>query len=105
MKFFYYWFLFFNFYLCLNNNFYSQSNKEIKPPNFLFVLVDDQPFDAIGFIKRYPFLKTPNIDRLYKEGVNFENFLLHSQYAPLQEQVFLLGLIHTFMGLIKITNM
>lgn len=45
-----------------------------KKPNFVFVLVDDLPFDAIGFKGRYPFLKTPNMDRLAKEGANFENF-------------------------------
>ena len=38
-----------------------------KQPNFLFVLVDDQPFDALGLSERYPFLKTPNIDRIGKE--------------------------------------
>ena len=91
MKFFYCWFLFFNFYLCLNNNFYSQSNKEIKPPNFLFVLVDDQPFDAIGFVKRYPFLKTPNIDRLYEEGVNFENFFVTQSICSPSRASFLTG--------------
>ena len=91
MKFFYCWFLFFNFYLCLNNNFYSQSNKEIKQPNFLFVLVDDQPFDAIGFVKRYPFLKTPNIDRLYEEGVNFENFFVTQSICSPSRASFLTG--------------
>ena len=39
--------------LSLNLN---AQNKE-KKPNFLFVLVDDQPHDAVGFSNRYPFLK------------------------------------------------
>ncbi|MDG1228193.1 MAG: hypothetical protein P8P15_09495, partial [Polaribacter sp.] len=61
------------FILLLTTNFVlqAQSVKKItkqKQPNFLFVLVDDQPFDALGLSKRYPFLKTPNIDRLAKEG-------------------------------------
>ena len=43
--------------------------KKLKQPNFLFVLVDDQPFDAVGCSGRYPFLQTPNIDRLAKEGL------------------------------------
>lgn len=34
-----------------------QNVSNSKPPNFLFVLVDDQPFDAVGFSGRYPFLK------------------------------------------------
>lgn len=52
----------------------ADDTKPPKQPNFVFVLVDDLPFDAVGFSGRYPFLKTPNIDRLAKEGVNFENF-------------------------------
>ncbi|MFT6881492.1 MAG: N-acetylglucosamine-6-sulfatase [Cyclobacteriaceae bacterium] len=45
-----------------------------KRPNFLFVLVDDQPFDALGAYGRYQFLETPNMDKLAKKGVNFSNF-------------------------------
>ena len=40
------------------------AEKKNKKPNFLFILVDDQPYDAVGFSKRYPFLNTPNIDKL-----------------------------------------
>ena len=45
-------------------------------PNFLFIMVDDQPHDAVGFSGRYPFLQTPNIDRLASEGVNIKNFFV-----------------------------
>lgn len=51
------------------------AQEMIDQPNFLFILVDDQPHDALGITGRYPFLKTPNIDRLAKEGVNVKNFL------------------------------
>ena len=64
----------------LNGQIKQETNK-LKQPNFLFVLVDDQPFDAVGFSGRYPFLKTPNIDRLKKEGVNVENFFVHTFIA------------------------
>jgi len=47
---------------------------EAQQPNFLFFLVDDQPFDALGVNGRYPFLQTPNMDRLAAEGVLFDNF-------------------------------
>lgn len=40
-------------------------------PNFVFFLVDDQPFDALQSEGRYPFLQTPNMQRLEKEGVKF----------------------------------
>lgn len=50
-----------------------QKQEEVKPPNFLFILVDDQsPFD----LKTYDpasILETPNIDRLVAEGLVVEN--------------------------------
>ncbi len=44
-------------------------------PNFLFVMVDDMAPDAF-FHNRFNFLKTPNIDRLAKEGAVFENMFV-----------------------------
>ena len=44
-------------------NFFVFSKENNNQPNFLFILVDDLPHDANGFSGRYPFLKTPNIDR------------------------------------------
>lgn len=40
------------------------------PRNVVLVLVDDLRFDALGFMD-HPFLKTPNLDRLAKEGTHF----------------------------------
>lgn len=41
-------------------------------PNILFMLTDDQRWDAAG-IAGHPWLKTPNIDRLGHEGIYFRN--------------------------------
>ncbi len=41
-------------------------------PNVLFILTDDQRWDAIG-LGGSKHLKTPNMDRLGKEGVYFKN--------------------------------
>ncbi len=43
-----------------------------KPPNVLFLLTDDQRWDALG-LAGHKHLKTPNIDRLGQEGVYFKN--------------------------------
>jgi arylsulfatase A-like enzyme len=40
-------------------------------PNIIFILNDDQRYDAMGFLD--PSLKTPNMDRIAKEGVYFPN--------------------------------
>src|SRR6184192_2998531 len=42
-------------------------------PNIVFVLVDDIRWDAFGCMG-HPWVKTPNVDRLAKEGVLFKNF-------------------------------
>ena len=41
-------------------------------PNILFILTDDQRWDALG-VAGHPQLKTPHIDRLGHEGVYFKN--------------------------------
>jgi len=40
-------------------------------PNILFILADDQRFDTLGCAGN-PIIKTPNVDRLAREGVRFE---------------------------------
>jgi arylsulfatase A-like enzyme len=43
-----------------------------KRPNILFILTDDQRFDALG-CAGHPIVKTPNLDRLAARGVRFRN--------------------------------
>jgi arylsulfatase A-like enzyme len=43
-----------------------------KRPNVLFILLDDLRSDTVGYAG-HPYLKTPNIDRIANEGVNFRN--------------------------------
>lgn len=52
--------------------------SENKRPNLLFIITDQQRFDALSFAGN-TVLKTPNMDRLAKEGVYFEN--THTQMA------------------------
>jgi N-acetylglucosamine-6-sulfatase len=54
-----------------------------KSPNIVFILTDDQRYDAIGCLGNPPWLKTPNMDRLVKEGLLFRNaFCTDSLCAP-----------------------
>jgi arylsulfatase A-like enzyme len=47
--------------------------RQEKPlPNIIFLLTDDQRFDAMGYTGN-PYIKTPNIDRLAEHGIIFEN--------------------------------
>lgn len=46
------------------------SATKSRKPNFLFLFTDDQTFRSIGSLNN-PAVKTPNIDRLVKNGVTF----------------------------------
>jgi N-acetylglucosamine-6-sulfatase len=41
-----------------------------RPPNIVFVLVDDMRWDEMG-VSGHPFIETPNMDRLAREGMRF----------------------------------
>lgn len=43
-----------------------------KRPNILFIQVDQQRYDSLGFTG-HPLVKTPNLDRLRREGMSFTN--------------------------------
>ncbi|MXW36318.1 MAG: sulfatase-like hydrolase/transferase, partial [Chloroflexi bacterium] len=49
--------------------------------NIVFILTDDQRFDALGLLNDY--FRTPNLDRLAEGGVLFENaFVTTSLCSP-----------------------
>ncbi len=50
----------------------AASGQSSRRPNFVFVLTDDQRWDEMS-CAGHPFLKTPNIDRLAREGAMFQN--------------------------------
>jgi arylsulfatase A-like enzyme len=59
-------------------------------PNFIFIYTDDQRWDALGCVQReqgelarFPWLKSPNLDRLASEGIRFRNaFVVTALCAP-----------------------
>lgn len=62
----------------------------VERPNFVFIYTDDQRWDALGCVQneqgergRFPWLESPNLDRLASEGVRFRNaFVVLSLCAP-----------------------
>ena len=51
-----------------------------RKPNFLFIITDDQRWDAMGVVQkeqgekaRFPWFESPGMDRLAAEGVRFRN--------------------------------
>jgi len=47
--------------------------QEVKRPNFLVILTDDQRMDALGCYNADCPIKTPNMDKLANEGIRFTN--------------------------------
>ncbi len=61
----------------------STPTQPAKRRNIIYVLVDDQRYDALGFMKAQPFLQTPNMDRLAREGAHCKNtFVTTSLCSP-----------------------
>jgi arylsulfatase A-like enzyme len=53
-----------------------------RPPNIVVMMTDDQRFDYLS-CAGHPFLKTPNMDRIAREGYRFTNmFVTNSLCAP-----------------------
>ena len=51
-----------------------------KRPNILFILTDDQRWDALG-LAGSEHLKTPNMDRLGEEGIYFKTRFARPRYV------------------------
>ena len=67
------------FFLVFSLNFALSKDDR---PNILVVLTDDQRYDAMGFLG-HPFLKTPHLDRLAREGAHLKNaFVTTSLCSP-----------------------
>jgi len=51
--------------------------------NVIFILSDDHRYDAMGFTGKYPWLKTPTMDRMAREGAYLPNaFVTTSLCSP-----------------------
>lgn len=80
-----------------------------KGPSLLFVYTDDQRWDTIEVVQReqgerarFPWLRTPNIDRLASEGIRFRSaFVVNSLCSP-SRVCFLTGPYSHFDGVANI---
>jgi N-acetylglucosamine-6-sulfatase len=66
----------------------SQSSSDL--PNIIFIITDDQQCGLTG-IEGNPVSKTPNIDRVAKEGAAFENFFVATPLCSPSRATFLTG--------------
>lgn len=61
-----------------------------RPPNFLFVLTDDQRFDALGCAGN-PIIRTPSMDSLAARGMRFANSFVTTSVCSASRATFLTG--------------
>jgi N-acetylglucosamine-6-sulfatase len=64
-------------------------------PNIVFILIDDLRWDGLS-ITGHPFVKTPNIDRIGKEGAIFQNAFVTTPLCSPSRGSFMTGqYVHT----------
>ena len=68
----------------------SRALAQTTRPNIVFILIDDQRWDCLSCVG-HPFLKTPNIDRIAKEGVIFDNAFITTPLCSPSRSSFLTG--------------
>ena len=69
----------------------AQSDRQQqRPPNIIFILIDDLRWDDLG-VAGHPFVKTPNIDRIGREGALFRNAFITAPLCSPSRASFLTG--------------
>ncbi|HKR21634.1 MAG TPA: sulfatase [Pyrinomonadaceae bacterium] len=68
----------------------AQSARQPPRPNIVFIVVDDLRWDDLG-IAGHPFLKTPHIDRIGREGALFRNAFMTTPLCSPSRASFLTG--------------
>jgi N-acetylglucosamine-6-sulfatase len=61
------------------------------PRNIVFILADDHRYDALGFMG-HPFLETPHLDSLAREGAHFKNAFVTTALCSPSRATILTGL-------------
>lgn len=68
----------------------AETGKSADRPNIVFVLIDDLRFDTFGFMG-HPFVETPHIDALAKDGMQFTNAFVTTSLCSPARASFLTG--------------
>lgn len=69
----------------------STSARAATPPNIVFIIADDLRYDGLA-CNGNPHIRTPNIERLASEGINFKNAYVTTPICSPSRASFLTGL-------------
>lgn len=90
------WFSLFTVLVFLVNGHGQVSGPGKKTMNIIFILSDDHRYDAMGFINKITWLKTPGMDRMAREGVHIKNaFVSTSLCSPSRASILTGQYAHT----------
>lgn len=70
---------------------FSQQKRTSEKPNIIFILTDDQRFDAIGYAGN-KYVETPEMDKLATEGTYFKNAIVTTPICAASRASILTGL-------------
>ena len=76
-------------YVCMLS--LKAQKEEGQKPNIIFILTDDQRFDALGYSGN-KLISTPEMDRLAKEGSYFKNAMVTTPICAASRASILTGL-------------
>ena len=68
----------------------QSGQRQQSRPNIVFILIDDLRWDELG-IAGHPFIKTPHIDRIGREGARFRNAFMTTPLCSPSRASFLTG--------------
>jgi len=68
----------------------AQTSAPKAPRNIVFILIDDLRYDTFGFMG-HPFIETPHIDSLARDGVHFQNAFVTTSLCSPARASFLTG--------------
>ncbi|MFW2348613.1 MAG: family 78 glycoside hydrolase catalytic domain [Wenyingzhuangia sp.] len=69
----------------------AQQDQTVENPNIIFILTDDQRFDAIGYVGN-EFVETPEMDNLAKSGTYFNSAIVTTPICAASRTSILTGL-------------
>ncbi|HEV7349002.1 arylsulfatase [Telluribacter sp.] len=89
-------------FLSLNWTYQSQVQKAARRPNVLFILTDDQGWGDLS-LHGNPYLETPTLDNLARQGAQFDRFYVSPLCAPTRASL-LTGRYHLRTGTVSVSR-
>jgi len=78
-----------------NNTGSEDSGENIKKPNVIFILTDDQRWSALGYAGNKD-IQTPEMDKLAKQGTYFSNAMVTTPICSASRASIFYGFTRTY---------